>query len=858
MVKFYAGLLVCLVSIVAMQPALPQSSTTTAEAPQSNAASNVTSLEEVVVTARKRAENQQDVPIAIQTFSGTQLLAQGVLVPTDLTQFVPGVQSQVAPGKTTSASFEVRGVVAVGFQVQSGSAVGVYMDGVNVPHPVGLNTAFFDISNVSVLKGPQGTLFGRNTTAGAVLVTSTDADFKGYHGYVQAEAGNYEDWRLGGAVNIPIIDDELAVRLAVDHWGRQGYGSDIVTGQHMGGDRDDTIVRASILFKPASNIESNTKLEYAQANRVMDSISALSLIRPGTYTVCNPALASRPACAGAILYPILNVNTHAPTTTTVSIPNPIAEAAAEGFTAPIYNYGNCVGGNLLNTCSTADPFDDVKTINFAETLTWDVTDHMSVKSVSGWHWFQDYSGFDETGTPGDNLVVGLPGHGPGVTYDLPTSLSGPDQKDSQYTQELDVTGDAGALKWLFGAFGSWDHGQNVEWSTPGTQLGPLQASGFPPGAMDTYAGMDYGNDTWALFSQEDYRFTDWFSLTGGLRYTEESVSQDPANFIYFPYTTPASSASPLAGQYLCLTGPKSGSIVPSPTPGCVVSPSETSDGESVTHAKNDGVSYLISANFQLNEDSLLYVSNAKGFRGALLQPFSYNTPPAKPEYVKDYEIGFKNDLFEHRLRANFAVYYLDYADKQETVVEPGPNGAPTSAVFNATSAKVKGFEGDLQAVVMTGLTVRSTLNYTDTRYGSYFPPGPGGTLVNATGTSFPEVSKWTYSLGARYELPVGPGRLGVQADWSWRSKLPETTAYLDPFVPPADNAFFTQAVGLLNGNLSYTFPQSSVVVSLFGTNLLDKRYATQEAGPELGGTVTADVQPPRMFGLRFRMGFGGE
>ncbi|MET0375616.1 MAG: TonB-dependent receptor plug domain-containing protein, partial [Rhizorhabdus sp.] len=195
----------------------------TARSTPSGAASDA-QISDIIVTARKRAESLQQVPVAISAATGEQLAHSGVSSLADIGRAVPGLKPQPHPSAASIVQFNLRGQGASDVLLTVDQAVGVYLDGVYVARARGLNGAFFDVDRLEVLKGPQGTLYGRNTTGGAVNILTKGADFNGFHGYVGADAGQYHLFAGRAALNIPVIDDILAVRLAAQITKRNGFG----------------------------------------------------------------------------------------------------------------------------------------------------------------------------------------------------------------------------------------------------------------------------------------------------------------------------------------------------------------------------------------------------------------------------------------------------------------------------------------------------------------------------------------------------------------------------------------------------------------------------------------------------------
>src|SRR5690606_7636157 len=263
-----------------------------------------------------------------------------------------------------------------------------------------------------------------------------------------------------------------------------------------------------------------------------------------------------------------------------------------------------------------------------------------------------------------------------------------------------------------------------------------------------------------------------------------------------------------------------------------------------------------SFNFQITPEQLFYVKTARGFRGGALQVRAPTFPAARPEIATDYEIGYKADFFDRRLRANLSAYQTNYENKQETAIII-IGGVTSTPVQNAASAKIRGFEGEFTANPVTGLTLRAAVNYINAEYES-FPAGvtPFG-VVDLSGQPFVTTPEWTYALGARYVRPVGPGELALDVDWAWRGKIPTTPQNNDPAIPRALQDEWRESIGLLNAAISYELPDMGLTLTAFATNLLDEEYQRQSLSFNTFG-YTGQTQEPRMYGVSIRKTFGDE
>ncbi len=810
-------------------------------------------IEEVVVTARKREESLQSVPVAVTAQTAAQLENKSIDEPTDLSRIVPSLYvPQAASAKPNIAFFTLRGQTGGDNILTVSQPVGLYIDGVNVPHPVGANGSFFDLSRVEVLKGPQGTLYGRNTTAGAINFITRNADWEGMHGFVQGELGSFKGRKAVGAVNIPIAEDMLAARIAGQYWKRDGFGKSRITGQKMGGDHDDWNIRGTLNFKPSDSFSAVLKGELGKANRVGNLVKMVDLITTG---------------AAATAVQEANANDGAP--------------------AGLNLLQSCTGGDLFVSCSGSDNFEVDKTKHLSLDMNWDITDNVSLRSVTGYHWFTVFSHFDIDGSPyqlgessgGTNSFQpdtgiaappaaarlpngAVPPLGP---YLLPFAAR-PDQESGQWTQEFNLSGSVmdNKVKWLLGAFASKDRGKGVQISVRNPSLGVATAPFFAPSIPNSFEGLDVDADTWAVFTQDDIKFTDIFSATVGLRYTKEKLFMNNASWA-FNQNFPSDTANPSAGAgkvYQCLYGP----LGPSgpPVGGRPIGVTYQSDYKAcslIQKASFHGTSYMLSLNAQWTPDILTYAKISKGFRGGALQLRLPSAAPAGPETGKDYEIGLKADFLEHRLRANIAAFRTNYSNQQFSFLVILPSGARTTQLFNAASSVYKGWEAEFTARPMSGLTLGSNISYLDAKYKKFpgFPSAAFGNIDAAGLTPESSGPKWNYSFSARYEVAMGSGKLGLQGDYSNQSDVALNRTNEQPAVPDPIEKSLRHLPGLVNARIDYSLADSGVKLSVFGTNLTNEKYAGFGLAQGVnGGITTGIVREPRVYGVAVRYAFGGE
>jgi iron complex outermembrane receptor protein len=760
------------------------------------------SVGEVTVTARKRSENLQRIPEAVSALSMRQMDQQAIRDVADIQRTVPSLTiDRTSATTSTGMIVSIRGQVASDSLLTISQPVGLYENDVNIPHPPGTNIALFDLDRVEVLKGPQGTLYGRNTTGGAINIVTRAPDYNGLHGYLLGEVGNFYDWKAGGAVNVPILPDVLTVRLAYQHWNRGGFGRSLVTNQGLGDTRDDNIARATVRFDPTSNFTSQLELEYFHAHRTGNLYQTRLLL--------NPAQAD-------------------------------AEWVLEGRVGgiPPSQVVAQAGNNLFVNYATTNQYDRVGGWHVAWDSTWKITDYLSLRSITGIHQFTDFqsNALGSTTIQDFGEGVGIIGGGKPDVAGLELRPVIPDQESLQWSQEFDLSGHLlnDHINWLLGGFISKDSGHENQ--TASVYPGLIDAMG-PLGGFDvSFFDPRETSSTWAIFTQNDIKINDLFSITAGWRYTEEKLTSDSSFALHF--LTP--------NLFDCQAGPNAGTLNTDQY-ACVT-------GES---AKSSGNSYLLSFNFQLTRNTLFYLKTARGFRGGALQERAPGTPAAKPETDVDYEIGLKTQALEGRLRANMAVYETFYKNKQETAILTLPSGAIFTPIVNAAAAHIKGFEGEFTAIPIDGFSLNANITYIDGIFTGYYNAlTPWGAVLptQVTGTSF-VIPKWSLDFGATYTHPVGPGDLTFAANYQWTSKIPTTPFNDDPSLPRDLQNYWRTPVGLLNATLSYHLPDQGLTFTLFATNLTDvhwQRLSLTLAPFGYPGVTEA----PRMYGLTIRKSFG--
>ena len=427
-------------------------------------------LEEIVVRARKRDENIQDVPISIAPFSQEDITSLSVRSLKELGQFATNLsffQSEQGGGH---ASVFIRGVGQLNVSPSRDPGVGVYVDGVYLARMQGLDFDLAEVERIEVLRGPQGTLFGKNTTGGAINTVTLKPDLDEFSGSAEVTVGRYDriDGRLG--VNVPLIPGELATRLSVSSRNRDGYGRhiDFATGDTLvdSGSIDRLSARGSVYWEPTENFNGLLSFDYSDFDET--STPRKYVYVPGMRTPM--AIYNR--------FPFINP--------------PVTQA----------NFGTA--DNYSNFSDALDT-DEMETWGVSLNLSWDFGDDLNLKSITAYRDSETLVSNDSDGTP----------------HQFIQTVRG--SKFDQFSQEIQLSGQSfdDRLNWLVGMFyfeESIDENNRAELAV---ELFRFLGLPLPGNAVQLN---DNDGDSIAVFGQGTYSINDRLSLTAGVRYTDEQKS----------------------------------------------------------------------------------------------------------------------------------------------------------------------------------------------------------------------------------------------------------------------------------------------------------------------------------------------
>ena len=696
-------------------------------------------LNVIVVTAQKRQESAQDIPIAITAISGDSLVNAGVQSSNDIAELTPGLKISPVFGAGNIPNLAIRGVGLNDFRDYNESPSAVYVDEVYKGALASLDFQLFDIDRVEVLKGPQGTLFGRNATGGLIhYITKKPGDE--LDGFIRAGGGSFGDINIEGAVGGP-LGEAMAVRVSALYHKNNGIQQNQNTAA---GARDGN--------------DTNLKALRAQFKINIGESATLLLTGEGS---------SNDNKGG-------NPYRHAP-----------SFFGTDGLArVDTPNRNVVVGTSDLNDINVSpDLF--LKAKYGAATARLDVDlGGVDLIAISNFQNFKKQQQQDCDSAP---VVLCITQFG---------------SNTKQYSQELRLQGDSGALNWNIG-------GYYFDLSTNGTQTltGPI-AGAFFGTAFGTTA-FDTTTKSYAAFGQVEYGFTDSLSFQGGLRYTNDKKD--------------------IAQTFLI-------GVVP----GGIVYDSTTIGA--LAQQKDDNISYLAKLVWQSSNDFLLYAGTSSGYKAGTFNsgfaPVATTDYLVNPEKLTSYEVGFKAELGDRRHRVNGAIFHYDYKDSQAFVFQ-----GLSQLLFNA-DANYNGAELEYTGLLTDSFMVNAGVSWLDTKVKNV--QDGSGAIRDRKAVLAPEFSA---NAMARYTADLGgSGKLAFQVDGSYSSSV-----YFDNLNQPG---LKEGGYALVNGRISWMSENGGFEVAAFVKNITDKVnriYAFDLTGTL--GYIQESYRTPRTFGAAVTVNF---
>jgi iron complex outermembrane receptor protein len=724
-------------------------------------------LEEIIVTAQKRAQNSQDIGISLSAISGDDLNKLGVVNATDITKSMPAVVL-TQPNGPSSFSLAIRGVTQNDFADHQESPAAIYVDDVYVSQMAGLAFSIFDIDRIEVLRGPQGTLFGRNATGGlANFITRRPTDEDG--GYINTTFGEHNLTRIEGAVN-GAIHDGVDGRFSFQSNHYDPLFNNVAGGADDSENGNDWALRGQLLFK----LPDDAQLLLI-ARRSREDVHAGSWEEYATKSLGNGLDVFLPA----------NEN--------------------------VYNTCNgCNGSGLTNS----GPFTIRDNISGFARLQ---TSGMTAKYI------QDFDSTTFT-VIGDysKLTKNYQEDSDAAPYTLFEFFNG--SNVNQESIEFRLNGGDKKLNWTAGLYGLRIDGSYYEgwigpafftaqefvsptnpnnFYVPGAWpygAAPYFASGGVPGpdggTPETKSPYDLLTKSYAAFGQVEYRFTDLVGLTVGARFTGDKKDY---NFSWFPFEYfPQNVANPIK----------------------LLTPTTQFALQSYSNSRSDDLwSGKAQLDFHISQDMLAYASYNRGVKGggfnAPLFPLTINdlsTLTFKPEVLTSYEVGFKSEFLDHKVRWNGAAYYYDYKNYQALIYTTGLE----QLIINA-NATHKGAETEVDWVPTDAWRFSAGLAYVDALVKDI--PGRCCTATGAPifGDFTPgNAPRWTANALARYTFPFWTGHMALQVDGNYLSRFWFNLSDL----PDTEQTGF----GLANARVDYSPHGDKLDIGMSVENLANKHY----------------------------------
>jgi iron complex outermembrane recepter protein len=843
-------------------------------------------LEEIVVTASRREQNLQDVPMAVQAFTGESLQTQGIENVENLKAVVPNLVVAGNLGGSDTAQFTIRGI----------PNVGVYVDGIwQVSNNGLLLREFVDLDRVEVLRGPQGTLYGRDSTGGAIRLY-TKAPGKEFGGTVDMSMGNLNRRDVKGMLNIPITDNFRA-KFTVGTYQRDGYITSLTTGFKTGG-FDDQVGRADFIWEPSDRVSLRFN---AQSDRIVDTQA-----RVNTYIDNQIAWNTGSQVGLSLAYDIASGGKWNCNYVCSGYPGGLVGKweGRSDITVPSRQWLDQQSADLKvqmtdnvkfeyllgHTLNDSRQYNDWDAAQYNFYIDYflnkdDLTSHEFQFSggndrftwVGGvYHWDQSHRGrnpsysmadwveANPTGAPtcSSTVVVpagtvpppcsypnytatfsyanqvlpsaacqmtpaqrGITSWAPGVAAGYVPPLSGPPGAEVP-TVSLDVNSVNG---WPFPC----NFIPGVGW------VGALAAGARPP-AGDTLSGFET-NGT-AIFGEVDLKLGQKLDLTLGYRHHKQAQDQ-------FSFNLPASI---LAG----VTADKP------PGPNMEFTSGNIYDGIRIPggpHAAFDADTYRTALSWKVTDGVMLYLGYTEGFNAGGLDVYNDSVGEVQnaysPEKIKNHELGVRSDLLNRKLRLNATYFTTDWIGIQllATVTDRAPPYQQLTELVlqNAASAKVDGVEVDLTYAATDNFLVQANLGWLNTRYTDSNSP------VVSVNTEFAQAPDNTYDLGIQHTGHLKNGGTlvtrfdDVYTGAFWRSANP--TLRQDSYGVPRNKE--SGDFWRLDAQLAYSPPDAKYTLSLYGTNLTNVYDLNSGFLHYIWQYDFATVSRPREVGASFRINF---
>ncbi|MBX2858998.1 MAG: TonB-dependent receptor [Cellvibrionaceae bacterium] len=815
-------------------------------------------LEEVVVTAQRKSENVQDAAIPISVATAADLQRAGAVDTSALNNIAPAIS--VIPSGGSLNSYIVRGVGNLSTQAYTDGAVAINVDEVYIGRSSSTTGSFLDLERVEVLKGPQGTLYGRNATGGAVNIIPQKPILGETSGYINASLGNYESYKAEGAVNFS-VSDTTAVRFAATAVGDDGYNDD---GSYQ---KEDFALRAQIFSEINDSASVRLAVDYAETNG-----TGVAGIPEGTYSFVPPEI---PDGEGGFI--------------PIPAPSGPLDSGQYAFTPAPAGASDPRGGFLTDAAQSY-----LSTLEMGPSFT---TQDGNESDYGQNNVFMGFNAEINIETALGELVI-IPAFrkstfdetslGPGF------KLLSTDDESEQSSFEMRLSNSSGPVDWILGAY-YFDE----------------DISGFFAPSQFTLAShqnYETGTESEALFGRATFNLTHAFRLVAGVRYTNDDkyfdgTSNVIANICFNdpvpPSPTPSCAGGPNIPAALLLEdvlaeiasdptllpgGPIPGAPAGSqpippgllPTAGgppipfgsvgnfLVITPTVIN----TPSLASEEVTYRFAGALDVAEDSLLYASYETGYRSGGFS-FALGRETYEPEYLDAITVGSKNRFFDNRLQLNAELYHWTYEDQQVSHFGIDTAGTTVFVTENIGETKIQGLDLDVLFQATSSTIIKASIQFLDTNLDdfSYDIPDLTG-LPPVTGCDF---SAGSDANGPNFTLDCSDRNALFSPEWSVNAGIEQDISFSDFVLTLTGDARYRdeQVIGYdyLPTNIEDSYVMFDVSatlrpedgnwhLSLYGNNVTDEEVRAQNfyVG-SVGGLSSSWYAPPATYGVRFGLEF---
>ncbi len=772
------------------QEALPPSDTAVA--------SDGTGLADIVVTAQRKSESSQRAAVAIAVVSNEALLDRNVTSPAGITQLVPSVQIQSAGG--SASTFFVRGVGNFAVNGYTDPAIAFNYDGVYIGRATSNGGLLYDLERVEVLKGPQGTLYGRNATSGAINVIPARPKAGANEAFLSASYGNYDALNLLGAINIA-IGDKGALRISGTRSKHDGYLSD------GSSDEDLTAVRVQMLGELTDNLTVRVGGDYSHAS--------------GVGTGSNYAFGySFNSALGKYVF----------TPSGLGPDQGLFDPASQAYRQTRYMG---LSGRFTAPLDRA-PYLDNHFYGANAEVTWQ-SPIGTLTVIPAWR----YGKLDQI-------------------FTVPAFSAYLQEKNEQHSVEARLSGERllGAIDYVLGAF-TFNERTDGNYTFNQQGLSPFQLFTTKTKANAVFGRLTL-HATDALRLVGGIRYTDESKRFNGASDTLLVICVRPLA----PPACPAAPQIPTVDSIdqVGFPVPSGPGVVPIGTTGAIAQRRSIVVNAALPTEK---VNFRAAVEYDVGPRSLFYASYENSFRSGGFA-LAVGRETYKPEKIDAYTIGLKNRLLDNKLQLNIEAFYWKYRDQQVTHAGIDGAGTQSNFTENVGRSTNKGIEVEAQLMPLQGTLLTAGVQYLDAKYDSFVFTTPVAAGVPVTGCAYSQTSatlytidcsgkpayqspKWVINLGAEQKFDFNGTELTLRADTSYRSSRYIAFEYLD----------FQHIKGnwQTGAQISVKPAGSPVTLSAYVQNIENDRVPVASNSLGLASVFTYNVTPPRTYGMRISAKF---